>query len=277
MLRIMSKKKKKVNKSRYRVWLNQAHHDLEAARTSLSGHHHEWVCYQSTQSVEKALKAVVVHSGFQAPRTHKLGVLVGIANRANERFIEVKLDFRKVESYTFISRYPFIIPGKDQTPHIYITKDDAETCLGLAEDLLKQVDIFLNDEPAAQNPKIVMQDYYFKKEEVEARLENIVSLLKNSTVIDVHRVMLYGSFSRDTAAPKISTMDILIVGETELPFIERIRYVRELTQGGEPILEPIVYSEEELTYLIEDEREGYLEHAIGQGKIIYERDKTGQI
>src|SRR5476651_1724826 len=96
------------SRDRFRIWLLQAKFDLGAAKVSYDGNYYEWTCYQSVQAVEKALKAVVVHAGWRAPMTHKLGVLISIANHANKLFVDIKLNFRKIEAYTFVSRYPFV-------------------------------------------------------------------------------------------------------------------------------------------------------------------------
>ena len=134
---------KNSSKNRFKVWLQQAKYDLNAAKISVSGKQYEWACYQAIQSVEKMIKSVIVHSGFRPPKVHKLGVLLGMANKANNTFESVKLNFRKIESYTFISRYPFVIPGQNKTPHELITKEEATTCISLANDILKKIELFL--------------------------------------------------------------------------------------------------------------------------------------
>src|SRR5690348_1124500 len=99
----------------FRIWLLQAKFDLEAAKISLNNNYYEWACYQSVQSTEKALKAVLVHAEWRAPKTHKLGILMSMANHANKLFFNIKVNFRKLEAYEFISRYPFVYPDKNIT------------------------------------------------------------------------------------------------------------------------------------------------------------------
>lgn len=260
-------------KNRYRIWLKQSRYDLDAAQNSYENGHYEWACYQSIQSVEKALKAVVVHSGFRAPRTHKLGVLISMANKANSLFKDVKLKaFRKIESYTFISRYPFVVPGVDQTPHDTITKNDAQACLGIANDISEKIESFIATNKSNGN-QIEFEEYYYTDEEISARKDDVRSCLIECTDLDVQKIYVFGSFAdKHRSHPKNSTMDILIVAETEMTFIERIEYVREKTKGGFPIIEPLVYKPSEFDTLLNEEGEGFLESALDTSELLYEKE-----
>jgi HEPN domain-containing protein len=44
--------------NRYKDWLEQAEHDLEAAFDSLESEHYEWSCFQAQQVAEKSFKAL---------------------------------------------------------------------------------------------------------------------------------------------------------------------------------------------------------------------------
>ncbi|MHA1436849.1 MAG: HEPN domain-containing protein [Promethearchaeota archaeon] len=46
--------------NRYKDWLKQAEKDIEAATDSEIYNHYEWACFQSQQSAEKALKALLL-------------------------------------------------------------------------------------------------------------------------------------------------------------------------------------------------------------------------
>ncbi len=266
-------KSNKESTNRYRVWLDQASYDLEAAKKSLEAGFYEWVCYQSIQSVEKMVKGVIVHSGFRPPRVHKLGVLLGMANKAKKAFEDVKLNFRKIESYTFISRYPFVIPGQNKTPHDQISKQEAENCITLAEDMLKKINDFLYGKPPSSSDNVIETErYFFKKEEIDKRLENVINLILNCEQLEVKKIILFGSFAREKTQPRTSTMDILVVANTELPFMDRIGYVREKTRGSEPIIEPLIYTETEFDQLLNEEGEGFLESALEEGKVIWPRN-----
>lgn len=135
----------KPRSERYKVWLEQANHDLRAADTSKDKQFYEWACFQSEQAVEKALKAVLVHAGWRPPKMHKLAVLMSYCNRANSDFKQTKFEFRDLEAFTFVSRYPFLIPGENLSPHEFITLDDAQKCISQARTFLKKIQKLLKE------------------------------------------------------------------------------------------------------------------------------------
>ncbi len=57
-------------------WLAQARRDLEQAQASQRDGRHEWACFATHQSAEKALKALHMHSGQEA-WGHVVARLVG--------------------------------------------------------------------------------------------------------------------------------------------------------------------------------------------------------
>lgn len=264
----------KQTSERYRIWLLQSQYDLKAASESINDKFYEWSCYQSVQAVEKALKSVIIHAGWRSPKTHKLGVLLSMCNRANERFKEVKFNFRKIEVYTFISRYPFIYPGENNAPHDLINENDARTCFDIATSMISKVEEFLqHNTPTYQDKgEIDLENYYFTPEEVDQRIQGIIQELTLDLKLKVEKIVLFGSFAREKLHPRTSTMDLLIVAQTDIPFIERIQYVRELTKDEEPIIEPLVYTPQEFDYMLKDEREGYVESAIDEGKVVYDKN-----
>ncbi len=264
-------KSKVQSKDRFEVWLSQAKHDLDLAEYTMEFKSYEWVCYQSIQSVEKIFKAVIVHSGYRPPKTHKLGVLVSMCNRANPSFVNIKLNFRKIEGYTFISRYPFVIPGQNVTPHELIKKHDAEACLEIAKGIYKTVYDFLKYQKPILEDENDLRDYYFSADEFEDRKSRLIDVIVNCDKLKVEKIILFGSFARESVLPKSSTMDLLIVAHTELSFVERIHYVRDITKGGEPIVEPLIYTPEEFRFMVDEEGEGFLESAIEEGKVLWER------
>ena len=268
-----SKESGKNTSDRYRIWLLQSQYDLKASEESLNNRYYEWSCYQSVQAVEKALKAVIIHAGWRSPMTHKLGVLLSMCNRANDTFRTVKFNFRKIEAYTFITRYPFIYPGQNIAPHDLITEHDAKTCFDIANSMINKVEEFLHQRQPTNQDKgdIDLESYYFTPEEVESRIESVIRELSADVSMKVSKIILFGSFAREKLHPRSSTMDILIVAETDLSFIERIQYVRELTKDDEPIIEPLIYTAKEFDFMLKDEREGYVESAIDEGKVLFDK------
>ena len=117
------------NQYRFAVWLAQATHDINAAQQSWTNGYYEWACFQAEQAAEKALKSVIVYHGKSAPKLHRLGVLIGIMKSVDPRFRGIHIDIAELQSYTFSARYPFLVPGSYETPHDYITKDDADICI----------------------------------------------------------------------------------------------------------------------------------------------------
>ncbi|GAB4283811.1 MAG: hypothetical protein Kow0081_0590 [Candidatus Dojkabacteria bacterium] len=264
--------KSKKARGRFILWLNQASYDVKAAKLSLDNNFYEWSCYQSIQSVEKALKAVLVHAGFRPPRTHKLGVLISMANRANKSFLGVKFQYRKIESYTFVSRYPFVLPNVDKPPHELIDQKDAETCIQIAEDIHNKVTNFLRNRKPEKPEIYDLGNYYYTEEEVQKRIDDVVLKILECEEMEVNKIILFGSFARERVRPRDSTMDILIVANTDLNFIERIQKVRDATKGAEPIIEPLIYTPEEFKLMVEEEGEGFLESAIEEGEILFPRE-----
>jgi len=140
---MLRKIKAKGSSQRYKVWMAQSFYDLQAAEMSKNNGFFEWACFQSEQAVEKALKSVLVHAGWRAPKMHKLAVLMSYCNNANENFRKTKFEFRDLESFTFVSRYPFLIPGENLSPHDFITLADAEKCINQARNFLEKIHILL--------------------------------------------------------------------------------------------------------------------------------------
>lgn len=132
------------NHFRFAVWLEQATHDLDAARRNVEFGYYEWASFQAEQAAEKALKSVIVYHGRSAPRLHKLGVLIGVVKSIDPKFRGIHIDIAELQSYTFTARYPFLIPGNYETPHDYIEKEDAEVCIKKAEIILNLIKELLN-------------------------------------------------------------------------------------------------------------------------------------
>lgn len=142
---MLKKLKHKGKGERYKVWLKQADFDYRAAKVSKENGFYEWACFQSEQAVEKALKAVLVKAGWRPPKMHRLAVLMSYCNRANKEFKRTKFEFRDLEAFTFVSRYPFLIPGENLSPHEFISLKDAQKCISQAKDFLKKIHSLLKE------------------------------------------------------------------------------------------------------------------------------------
>ena len=62
---------------------------------------------------------------------------------------------------------------------------------------------------------------------------------------DIDEIILFGSYARGEAK-ETSSMDILIIAKSDLPFIERIKRVIELVSENSIPVEPLVYTPEEI-------------------------------
>lgn len=81
------------------------------------------------------------------------------------------------------------------------------------------------------------------------------------------KVILFGSFARGDYHAG-SDLDLLIIKETERPFVERIGEVLACCDYSIP-LEPLVYTPEELARMC-GEGNPFIEHILREGRIVYE-------
>lgn len=258
----------KSQSKRYLVWFKQGEYDLLASQVSMESGFYEWSTFQAVQAVEKALKSIIVYSGVNPPKIHKLQVLMGICNRVCVEFKQTKFEFRFLESFTFISRYPFLLPGKTKTPHEIITINEANKALKQARDFLQKISVILSH-PIDIEDKDFVYSEVFTKAEVSNRVQQVTKQLVE--LFNPEKIILFGRFAREENVSRFSTMDILVITNTELPFIERIYKARKATRKSEPIIEPLVYTPEEFKVMTEDEGEGFLESALAEGREIYSK------
>ncbi|MBD3363479.1 HEPN domain-containing protein [Candidatus Dojkabacteria bacterium] len=255
---------KKIALSRFQIWFNQSRFDMDAARLSFNNQYYEWACYQSTQAVEKALKSMLMNNGWWPPRTHKLSVLIGLCNNINKSFKKTKFVFRDLEVYTYAARYPFILPDKVISPHEFIKKGDAQKCLDQAQNLLKIIRELLDVEVVVDTGKYD----YAEAIDPKKRIETVTDILIQE--MDPEKIVLFGGYAR--GKKKLSTLDILIIVDTKLDFMERLHKVREITKGGLPAVEPVVYTQKEYKLLIE-EGDTFLHNIMKTGKVLYEKNR----
>jgi predicted nucleotidyltransferase len=88
------------------------------------------------------------------------------------------------------------------------------------------------------------------------------------------QIILFGSFARGDYHA-LSDVDILIVKETETPFVERIGQVLALFDWhGALSIEPLVYTPQELVRM-RQARNPFIERVLKEGIVIYERQPAG--
>lgn len=253
---------------RYQAWLSQADFDMQAAELSFRNGFFEWTTFQVQQAVEKGLKALIVYSGARPPKVHKLQVLIGIGNRVCPEFRDTKLSFRFIESFTFISRYPFLLPGENKAPHDLISEEDAQKVLDQGTDMMSKIHAIIKKKAHTDDYKLEYNEK-FSEIQINARIESIIQEL--NTGFDIEKIILFGRYARHKEVSVLSTMDILIIANTDLPFVARIKKARSLTKGGFPIIEPLIYTPHEFKIMTEEVGESFFENAIAEGKVIYEK------
>jgi HEPN domain-containing protein len=124
------------------IWFDQAKWDLEASKISRQEGFYEWSCFEAQQSAEKSIKAVIVAYGVKAPRTHKLSSLIGMMKDLDKKIMDIYFDVRTLQAFTFIARYPFLVPDENNSPHNFITSKDSEKCINQAEQILNTLQSF---------------------------------------------------------------------------------------------------------------------------------------
>lgn len=97
-------------------------------------------------------------------------------------------------------------------------------------------------------------------DEVRARLREFVSDLKRR--VPIRRVLLFGSFARgEEDVHEMSDIDLVVIGDIEGRFAERIGKVRDLTDLP---IEPLVYTQAEWDEMIANEN-SFLEEVAETG------------
>lgn len=92
-------------------WLERATEDLVVARLLLDEKHFSHVCFLSQQSMEKAIKALLLHLTGAYPRTHRLVDLLTEAATSEQSLLNLLADCAIVDQYYIPTRYPDSIPG----------------------------------------------------------------------------------------------------------------------------------------------------------------------
>lgn len=91
-----------------RGWVEKAENDLKNAGLALRGGDDcpaDTVAFHARQCAEKYLKAMLACEGIDFPKTHDLGVLIGLlAGRA--RIALTAEEQRRLTSYATVTRYP---------------------------------------------------------------------------------------------------------------------------------------------------------------------------
>ena len=107
-----------------------------------------------------------------------------------------------------------------------------------------------------ENPKIT--------ERVDCCVDKLIDEFKPEKVI------LFGSFGRGEVKED-ATIDFIVIADTKLRFFDRIKKALNACAGRFPSIEPIVYTPKELKMML-DQGEGFLEDALEEGVLLYEKE-----
>lgn len=89
--------------NRAQDWLNQARRDLEQARASKTEDRHEWACFASHQSAEKAVKALHLSHGQEAWGHSVSRLLAELPLETASEFIDKA---KALDNFYVPTRYP---------------------------------------------------------------------------------------------------------------------------------------------------------------------------
>lgn len=113
------------------------------------------------------------------------------------------------------------------------------------------------------------KDFFKQNPEFAQRLNDCVQHLVH--IFAPEKIILFGSFARGEIKPKQSgTMDIMVIAETDLRFFDRIKKALESCKGGDPPIEPLIYTPSEFDMLL-SQGEGFIEDALEEGVVLYDK------
>lgn len=116
-----------------RLWWKQAAHDLGTAEHNLTGERYDAAIFYCEQAVEKALKALTIHTKRLSPGpTHSL-IALGRLCRVPKKFSSF---LRTLTSEYFLSRYP---DAAGEVPYTLYDGTEAREYLRTSKELLQWV------------------------------------------------------------------------------------------------------------------------------------------
>jgi len=122
--------------TRYEEWIERAKSSLELAQTKIINHiYYEDLCYQSQQSVEKALKGLLIYYGIDPEFTHNVELLLKKLKKFTEIPENIE-DAALLTDYAVQTRYP----GE----YDRVTKEEYERSIEIAKDCLDWVESKIN-------------------------------------------------------------------------------------------------------------------------------------
>ncbi|HLF02919.1 MAG TPA: nucleotidyltransferase domain-containing protein [Anaerolineales bacterium] len=90
-----------------------------------------------------------------------------------------------------------------------------------------------------------------------------------TTQYQARKVILFGSMAQDTIG-EWSDLDLVIIKDTTLPFLERLKEVALLCRARVGV-DFLVYTPNEFAQMVAENNPFIIEEVIRKGKVIYER------
>lgn len=117
-------------------WFRQAKYDLKKAKDNLEAGHKDGAAFFAQQSVEKALKALLIKDKGSFPRMHDVVALSRMADAPDEIIEKCKV----ITPYYTETRYPDF---SEQIPAEAFSKKEIQEVIQLSEEVLKWAKKFL--------------------------------------------------------------------------------------------------------------------------------------
>jgi uncharacterized protein len=102
--------------------------------------------------------------------------------------------------------------------------------------------------------------------------KRIQAILSHLAASDPLRIILFGSWARGDA-DDLSDIDLVVILESEEPFIERILGLGRLLPGSVGSVDLLAYTPAEFDQMIHDQNP-FAEMILEEGKVIYERSSA---
>ncbi len=101
---------------------------------------------------------------------------------------------------------------------------------------------------------------------------NIDSLVSKLKPLNPEKIILFGSYARGQTGPE-SDIDLLIIKRTKKKPADRVAEVLRLVWGHVPHIEPQVFTPEEISQAVAENRFFITQEALKYGKTIYEKSE----
>lgn len=119
---------------RYRDWFEEAIDDFEAATELFKVGKWSKVCFLSHQTVEKALKSLMIKELNIYRHTHSIAELLREIGNRIEFPQELRDQASRLDRHYIPTRYPNAWPALP--PHKHYSKEDAEEALNIAKSVI---------------------------------------------------------------------------------------------------------------------------------------------